>query len=116
MVLSRFWLVIFISSILFIIVGLFTSQYYSIDYVLNGKKDEPILIAEKFINEFPKPLQDSILKAENCDIFDILLHISYESDLITRTQRAVHTKEDQAFFSIYENLKAQDFLRLALVS
>ena len=64
MVLSRFWLVIFISSILFIIVGLFTSQYYSIDYVLNGKKDEPILIAEKFINEFPKPLQDSILKAE----------------------------------------------------
>ena len=64
MVLSRFWLVIFISSILFIIVGLFTSQYYSIDYVLNGKKDEPILIAEKFINEFPKPLQDSILKAK----------------------------------------------------
>lgn len=64
MVLSRFWLVIFISSILFIMVGLFTSQYYSIDYVLNGKKDEPILIAEKFINEFPKPLQDSILKAE----------------------------------------------------
>ncbi|WP_374542151.1 nucleoside recognition domain-containing protein [Flavobacterium sp.] len=64
MVLSRFWLVIFISSILFIIVGLFTSQYYSIDYVLNGKKDEPILIAEKFINEFPKPLQDSILKAD----------------------------------------------------
>lgn len=64
MVLSRFWLVIFISSILFIIVGLFTSQYYSIDYVLNGKKDEPILIAEKFLNEFPKPLQDSILKAE----------------------------------------------------
>lgn len=64
MVLSRFWLVIFISSILFIIVGLFTSQYYSIDYVLNGKKDEPILIAEKFINEFPKPIQDSILKAE----------------------------------------------------
>jgi len=64
MVLSRFWLVIFISSILFIIVGLFTSQYYSIDYVLNGKKDEPILIAEKFITAYPKPLQDSILKAE----------------------------------------------------
>ena len=64
MVLSRFRLVIFISSILFIIVGLFTSQYYSIDYVLNGKKDEPILIAEKFINEFPKPLQDSIIKSE----------------------------------------------------
>lgn len=64
MVLSRFWLVIFISSILFIIVGLFSSQYYSIDYVLNGKKDDPILISEKFLNEYPKPLQDSILKAE----------------------------------------------------
>lgn len=64
MVLSRFWLVIFISSIVFIIVGLFSSQYYSIDYVLNGKKDDPILISEKFLKEYPKPLQDSILKAE----------------------------------------------------
>ena len=47
MVLSRFWLVIFISSIVFVVVSLFSSNTYTIDYVLNGKKDDPILISEK---------------------------------------------------------------------
>ncbi len=60
MVLSRFWLVIFVCSITFIITGLFTNQYYSIDYVLNGKKDEPLLISEKYLNEVPQFVQDSL--------------------------------------------------------
>lgn len=60
MVLSRFWLVIFVCSITFIIAGLFTNQYYSIDYVLNGKKDEPLLISEKYLNEVPQFVQDSL--------------------------------------------------------
>lgn len=63
MVLSRFWLVIFISSIFFILTGIFTNQYYSIDYVLNGEKDAPILIGEKFIKQMPKTLQDTLVKA-----------------------------------------------------
>ena len=65
MVLSRFWLVIFISSIFFIVFGLFSSQYYSIDYVLNGKQGEPLLIGEKYLNEVPQLIQDSLQKAEN---------------------------------------------------
>ena len=65
MVLSRFWLVIFISSIFFIVFGLFSSQYYSIDYVLNGKKDDPILISEKFIDEIPVFIKDSIQKSKD---------------------------------------------------
>jgi spore maturation protein SpmA/spore maturation protein SpmB len=65
MVLSRFWLVIFISSIFFIVFGLFSSQYYSVDYVLNGKQGEPLLIAEKYINELPQFVQDSVQKAED---------------------------------------------------
>ena len=73
-----------------------------------------IRLADSGIDEEQLDCLKKIFEAENCDIFDILLHISYESDLITRTQRAVHTKEDQAFFSIYENLKAQDFLRFVL--
>ncbi len=60
MVLSRFWLVIFISSIFFIVAGLFTSNHYSIDYMLNGKKDNPVLIGEKYLNKLPKSLQDSL--------------------------------------------------------
>lgn len=63
MVLSRFWLVIFISSIAFVVIGLFTGNSYSIDYVLNGKKDEPILISEKYLNEVPVFIKDSIEKA-----------------------------------------------------
>ena len=63
MVLSRFWLVIFISSILFVVFGLFSGNSYTIDYVLNGKKDDPILISEKYLNQVPKFVKDSIEKA-----------------------------------------------------
>lgn len=64
MVLSRFWLVIFVASIAFVIFSLFSGDSYSIDYVLNGKKDDPILISEKYLNEIPKFIQDSIQKSE----------------------------------------------------
>ncbi|MEW5676609.1 nucleoside recognition domain-containing protein [Flavobacterium enshiense] len=63
MVLSRFWLAIFISSIAFVVIGLFSGSSYSIDYVLNGKKDEPILINEKYLNEVPLFIKDSIEKS-----------------------------------------------------
>jgi spore maturation protein SpmA/spore maturation protein SpmB len=63
MVLSRFWLVIFISSILFICVSLITGGSYSLDYILNGKKDEPLLIKELYLKQAPKFIQDSIEKA-----------------------------------------------------
>ena len=63
MVLSRFWLAIFISSILFIVVSLFVGNNYTIDFILNGKKDDPILISEKYIDQVPKFVQDSIKKA-----------------------------------------------------
>src|SRR6478672_7506036 len=64
MVLSRFWLVIFISSIVFIVAGVALSNSYSIDFILNGKKDDPVLIGEKYLNQLPKSLQDSINIAE----------------------------------------------------
>jgi len=65
MVLSRFWLVIFISSIFFIVFGLFSSQYYSIDYVLNGKQGEALLIGEKYLKEVPKFVKDSLENADD---------------------------------------------------
>jgi spore maturation protein SpmA/spore maturation protein SpmB len=63
MVLSRFWLAIFISSILFIVIALFSGNNYAIDYVLNGKKDDPILVSEKYLDQIPKFVKDSIEKA-----------------------------------------------------
>ena len=63
MVLSRFWLAIFISSIVFIVISLFTANSYSVDFILNGKKDDPILISEKYLNQVPRFVMDSIQKA-----------------------------------------------------
>lgn len=65
MVLSRFWLVIFISSILFVVISLFSGTNYTIDYVLNGEKGDPILISEQYIDEVPAFIRDSIQLKEN---------------------------------------------------
>ncbi|WP_298395643.1 nucleoside recognition domain-containing protein [Flavobacterium sp.] len=63
MVLSRFWLVIFISSIIFVVFSLFSGNNYTIDFVLNGKKDDPILVSEKYLQDLPAFIKDSIEKA-----------------------------------------------------
>ena len=60
MVLSRFWLVIFISSIIFIVVSLFTTNTYTIDFVLNGVKGDPVLVSEKYLEQLPVFIKDSI--------------------------------------------------------
>ncbi|MCW2118261.1 nucleoside recognition domain-containing protein [Flavobacterium sp. 7A] len=63
MVLSRFWLVIFISSIIFIVVSLFTANTYTIDFVLNGVKGDKVLVSEKYLEQLPVYLKDSITAA-----------------------------------------------------
>jgi spore maturation protein SpmA/spore maturation protein SpmB len=63
MVLSRFWLVIFISSIAFVLISLFSGSSYTLDFMINGKKDDPIIISEKYLNQVPAFIKDSIEKA-----------------------------------------------------
>ena len=63
MVLSRFWLGIFICSIIFVLIGMINSNNYSIDFVLNGKKTDPILIGEVYLDKMPVFIKDSIQKA-----------------------------------------------------
>lgn len=63
MVLSRFWLAIFISSIVFVVISLFSGNSYTVDYILNGKKDDPVLLSEKYIQQVPAFIRDSIKKA-----------------------------------------------------
>ena len=63
MVLSRFWLAIFVSSIAFVTYSLFVGNSYTIDNILNGKKDDPILISEKYFEQVPAFIMDSIKKA-----------------------------------------------------
>jgi len=64
MVLSRFWLTIFISSIVFILISLVLGHHYGLDYIINGKKDDPIQIGEKYLNEVPAFIRDSIQKSD----------------------------------------------------
>ena len=63
MVLSRFWLVIFITSIIFVVTSLFMGNSYTIDFVLNGEKNDPILISEKYLEQLPVFVKDSIENA-----------------------------------------------------
>jgi len=63
MVLSRFWLAIFISSIAFVLVSLFSGNSYTLDFMINGKKDDPIIISEKYLNQVPVFIKDNIEKA-----------------------------------------------------
>lgn len=65
MVLSRFWLIIILSSVVYILFLLATGQSYSIDYVVNGKKDEPLLLKELYLKTLPAPVQDSLTHAKD---------------------------------------------------
>lgn len=64
MALSRFWLAIFIFSILFIFMDMVFKSHYSLDNMINGKKDDKILIAEQYLNKLPNYILDSIKKSD----------------------------------------------------
>ncbi|MBZ9778457.1 DEAD/DEAH box helicase family protein [Psychroflexus sp. CAK8W] len=66
-----------------------------------------------FDNEQLNDLRNMIATPE-CDIFDVLSHISFSSDLMTRKQGVKFVKDDVQFFDVYENLKAKDFLEFIL--
>jgi spore maturation protein SpmA/spore maturation protein SpmB len=68
MALSRFWLTIFIASILFVLASLIIGHNYSLDFALNGKKDDPVLISEKYMNQLPSAIADSINHTEGKSI------------------------------------------------
>lgn len=65
MVLSRFWLTLFLLPILFLIGSLLMGNRYSLDFAINGKRDEPMLRAEYYPQQLPAPLRDSLLAAPN---------------------------------------------------
>ena len=60
MVLSRFWLIIVLSSVVYILATLAGGRQYSIDYVVNGKKDDPLLVKEMYVTQLPVAIADSL--------------------------------------------------------
>lgn len=60
MVLSRFWLVIILSSVVYILASLAMGSSYSIDHIVNGKRDEPLLVKEMYLAQAPAYIRDSL--------------------------------------------------------
>ncbi|RXJ45583.1 EcoAI/FtnUII family type I restriction enzme subunit R [Gelidibacter gilvus] len=56
----------------------------------------------------------NMIATPDCDIFDVLAHISFSSELMTRKQRVEFVKGDPQVFEVYKNLKAKEFLEFIL--
>jgi type I restriction enzyme R subunit len=66
-----------------------------------------------FDSEQLNTLRDMIASPK-CDIYDVLAHISFSSDIKTRKERAVKVRNDNTFFTVYSDLKAREFLEFVL--
>ncbi|MBA6151506.1 DEAD/DEAH box helicase family protein [Gelidibacter gilvus] len=56
----------------------------------------------------------NMIATPDCDIFDVLAHISFSSELMTRKQRVEFVKGDPQVFEVYKNLEAKEFLEFIL--
>lgn len=54
-----------------------------------------------------------MIASPETDIFDVLSHISFSSDIKTRHDRATGVRDDE-FLAVYKNLKAREFLEYVL--
>ncbi len=55
-----------------------------------------------------------MFEADDSDIFDVLAHISFNTDIKKRTERVAYVKGIRIVYDHYENIKAQDFLNFIL--
>ena len=65
MALSRFWVALFLCSIAYLLVQLFTGRYYTIEFAVSGKKDDPLLQREYYLNKLPPELERSLQSASD---------------------------------------------------
>lgn len=73
------------------------------------KKLEAEGLSGEQLNEFKL-----LLRAENCDIIDVLAFLQYNHELTTYTERVLLTKGNQAFFEQYKDQRAKNFLYFIL--
>lgn len=60
MVLSRFWSIIIIVSAVYILGLLVSGHTWTIDHIVNGHKDDNILVSETYLNKIPAAIRDSL--------------------------------------------------------
>ena len=56
----------------------------------------------------------NMIATPKCDIYDVLSHISFSTNIKTRKERAVKVRNDNTLFSVYSDLKAREFLEFIL--
>ncbi len=55
-----------------------------------------------------------MFEADDCDMFDLLAFLAFEQPMATRKSRAEAVRTNNAFFDLYEQKKAKDFLNFVL--
>src|SRR5436305_7712414 len=65
MALSRFWVGLFLASIVYLLVLLLSGKFYAIEVAVNGKKDEPLLRREFYIDQASPELRASLQSASD---------------------------------------------------
>src|SRR5438445_5997427 len=65
MALSRFWVALFLCSIAYLFVQLFTGRYYSIEFAVSGKKDDPLLQREYYLDKLQPEVGGSLHSASD---------------------------------------------------
>lgn len=71
-------------------------------------------LSEMWIGEKHLEKLKEMFDAQDCDIFDVLAHISFNTDLKKRIERVAHVKWTSILFQQYEDLNAKDFLDFLL--
>ena len=65
MALSRFWVALFLCSIAYLLIQLFTGRIYSIEFAVSGKKDDPLLQRVYYLDKLPPDLERSLQSASD---------------------------------------------------
>src|ERR1700750_1056798 len=65
MALSRFWVALFLCSIAYLFIHLSTGRYYTIEFAVSGKKDDPLLQSEYYLDKLPPEVQRSLQSASD---------------------------------------------------
>lgn len=106
----------FLDKLIEFLPNLFKSEQQLRDLWSNPENREEMLVKlgqMGFDDEQLSTLQ-KMFEAEQSDVFDLLTFISYNKELITRTQRAEATKQQHSFFDDYQDAQAQQFLYFVL--
>lgn len=106
----------FLSQLVNTLPGLFTTEAELRELWSNPEEREKLLrqLEQKGFDGEQLDTLAEMFHARDSDYFDVLAYLAFNKDIITRRQRTLPVKNDQAFFDGYEQEKARRFLQFVL--